>query len=696
MHLYETLKNYDECRTTSPRVRSNDIESPLKKRHHTDGTRKRTRQRLTQLMNGSKRELGFDSLLVLSGVPELKRLRSNPRFAAKRISISVLTVGSGSLVRDLAVGMVFILTLVSAHPTFANDTTMKSTITQASSTTQVSTTTSTTTQVLSTSTTTKASITTEASATTESQTTAKTAEMSKIASSTTAGTGRTTTETTLLENITSTTARTAEIPLQEKYSCFANLSVLLYGPPETIQTTGKTTENGGLWGDEGTCANITCSVGEVFTLSSEPYESVGVCCHQGAWVIVDPALDVNETLDHPWAGCYSERVCRNHVHVARDTRVTFPGDVVVWSFVRMSKIDVGVILREDEQLLVLGLSTSHVTFTCHDRRSLMFYSDEYARSVFTSFDTCDLHYSIPLCVPVCKTTGGSPCRFPFVHGGSEHRNCTVFLPTSGPSCSPVYNATSATDLQPCDLTNETSTCGDSAGEEAPCGGGPECDAIVINVTMIKDPQLPDVTTDDVIARTYRVRGCHGEGFKLECDEADQNLWVTGEGFGIYYPSGSKRFRCSRRFGIDSFFRKESSNKKPQNYESFCADKRDPATTTPSAATTTEGGGMTLEQGDGGTTASSTTAGATNTQKTGTATTETKKMGATTTELEKTDSSDVPSFTVTQAETEPVSDRFSTTMTSGTTTESVHTTAFTTVTTRKRYLIDESSDIGSAE
>lgn len=106
--------------------------------------------------------------------------------------------------------------------------------------------------------------------------------------------------------------------------------------------------------------------------------------------------------------------------------------------------------------------------------------------------------------------------------------------------------------------------------------------------------------------------------------------------------------CSRRFGIDSFFGKELSNEKPQNYESFCADKRVPATTTPSAATTTQGGGMTTERGDAETTASSTSA--INPQKTGMPTTETKKMDATTMELEKTDSSDVSSFTVTQAET----------------------------------------------
>ncbi|XP_037778776.1 uncharacterized protein LOC119575304, partial [Penaeus monodon] len=595
--------------------------------------------------------------------------------------------------RNLAAGMIFILTLVSAHPTFASDTTVKSTITQASSTTQVSATTSTTTKVP----------LTETSATrgtpTESPTTAKTAEPSNAGSTTTETERTITSATTLLqENITSTAARTAEIPLQEKYSCFANLSALLYGPPETVRTTGKITETGGLWGDEGTCAEITCPVGGVFTLSSKTYESVGVCCQQGAWVLVDPALDVNETLDHPWAGCYSERVCRNHVHVARDTKVTFPEDVIVWSLAGMSKIGVDVNLRTDEQLLVLGLSTSHVTFTCHDGRSLMFYSQGYARSVFTSFDTCDLHYSIPLCVPVCKTMGGSPCRFPFVLGGSEHRNCTDLLPTSGPSCSLVYNVTAAADLQPCDLTNETSTCGGSAGEEAPCGGGPECDVIVsldTNVTMIRDPQLLDVTADEVTPRTYRVRGCHGESFQLECDEADLNLWVKGDRFGIYYPSGSKRFMCSRRFGIDSFFGKELSNEKPQNYESFCADKRVPATTTPSAATTTQGGGMTTDRGDAGTAASSSTASATNPQKTGMATTETKKMGATTTKLQKTDPRDVSSFTVTQAESGPVSVRFSNSTASGTTTESVHTTAFTTVNTRKRYLIDEKSDIGSA-
>ncbi|XP_069972261.1 uncharacterized protein [Penaeus vannamei] len=630
--------------------------------------------------------------------------------------------------------MVFTVTLMVAiaPPTaFANDTTVESSTTRTSSTTQVSATTWTTTEPLitteastvteapTTTKTTEAFITTEASATTktteasttteapattspttealitpEASTTTKTTELSNANSTLTETSGTRTSEPMLLgENMNTTT--TAEIPLNERYSCFANLSALLYGAPETIRTTGGTTENGGLWGNEGTCAEMTCPAGEVFSLSSKTYGSVGVCCHEGAWLMVEPALDVNGTLDHPWAGCYSEPVCTNYINSAKDTIIRFPGDVTVWSLARRSKIAVDAILSTKEKLLVLGLSASQVTFTCHDTRSLMFYTQGYTRSVFVSFQDCDLEYTIPSCVPVCKTTGGSPCRFPFVWGGSEHRNCTDLLPAIGPSCSHVYNVSSDGDLMPCDLSNETSACGDSEGVEDLCGGGPVCDVIIsldTNVTMIEDSQLPDVTPDDVIPLTYRVRGCHGESFKLVCDKADQNLWVKGDRFGIYYPWGSKRFSCLRRFGIDSFFGKESSNEKPQTYESYCADKEVPATTKEGIETTTE-------RRNTRTTAVSTAASTSNPQKTGTASTETKKMGVTTTELQKTVTSGVSSSAVTEVKGNPISELFPNTTTPGTTTESVHTTAFTTpsasptVTARERYPIDEENNIG---
>ncbi|ROT80467.1 hypothetical protein C7M84_000803 [Penaeus vannamei] len=350
--------------------------------------------------------------------------------------------------------------------------------------------------------------------------------------------------------------------LADSVTCRLNLTEKFVNPPTDVET-----ESGAFYGNNVIAGCflsrvvLTCNASLYFHFQSvhEPRREVVLRCGMtGRWMLIHPYPDdVGLFSDEPGVfGCAEDIKCSSSRILESDLMVTSEPNVTVSIEKReVDLVDNAIAVLAGTKLGLEGRRPSSVHLECLDPRALIWSSAGATNSVTVD---CNAYgrwdWKEAFCFPACKTERGQACRLPFVYKGVEYNACAPLAlePQSlAFRCGVVYNVTHPSDLQVCDMSEETSICSKGNGcLSLVVAGGPDCslklhvpDPAALSIRPYRSRFSPNFIASEGL---LTVQGCVNEALYFECADRQSSVHCGSQASRSMVLSSGSSMPCARR------------------------------------------------------------------------------------------------------------------------------------------------------